>query len=123
MSADHDLERAQVLAAIDAAQKALEAARALVAGKGEAATPAVPGAGEADWRRLKAAARHCGVHPDTMVRWAVAYGLGRRIDRAWWIDMTRLKSWQNGESYPPIPPETASFRLEPNAEDPATKAD
>jgi len=123
MSTQHpDDERAQVLAAIDAAQRALDAARALVMGTGAVGTT-LPDASEPDWQRLKIAARHCKVHPETMVRWAVSHGLGRRIDRAWWIDMTRLKAWQNGESYAPIPPETVSFRVEPDAEDPPSTAE
>lgn len=55
---------------------------------------------EPDWRKLKDAARICGVHPETMSRWARSHGLGRRIDGGEWrIDMARVNAWQEGRPY------------------------
>lgn len=64
----------------------------------------VASAEQPDWRKLKDAARICGVHPDTMARQARANGLGSRIDGgAWRIDMTRVRAWQEVRPYARLP--------------------
>ncbi len=97
---DHTREIPDHVAALKAAREAIDRALALLVadGGGVARDDITP-----EWVNLAAAAHHCGRHPDSMARLVRANGLGRRIGRDWQIDMVRVRAWQEGRHYPPLP--------------------
>lgn len=107
-------DRAERIAALQAARAAIDHELALLAAGDDGAVADAGGTSGADWRSLKDAARICRVHPETMARWAHAHGLGRRIDRVWHIDMTRVRAWREDQPYArlrsDVPSDSASFR-------------
>jgi hypothetical protein len=58
---------------------------------------------EPDWTTLERAAVSCKIHPDTMAARAHKNGLGRKIGRSWMIDLNRVRAWETGQPYDPLP--------------------
>lgn len=56
----------------------------------------------AKWVTLSAAAWHCGRHVDRMAQLVRRHGLGRRVGKAWMVDMVRVEAWLQGRPYEPI---------------------
>jgi hypothetical protein len=96
---DHAHEVDDHIQALRQAREAIDRALALLAADGGA----VSDEARPQWVNLATAAHHCGRHPDSMARLVRANGLGRRIGRDWQIDMVRVRAWQEGCHFPPLP--------------------
>lgn len=94
------------VAALLQARKAIDDALAAL-GAADAVEPGVPATNEFDhpeWVNLATAAFRCGQkHVNTMARIVRSNGLGRREGRDWSVDMNRVRAWQEGRPYPPLP--------------------
>lgn len=97
-----------VLAALDRIRAEIDALRLIVAG--EASMPAAERASalddsEPEWVNLATAAALCRVHPDTMANRCRINGLGWRPGggRDYRVDMVRVRKWQEGRPYEPLP--------------------
>jgi hypothetical protein len=98
--------------------RALDEALALI----DARTPEP----QTEWTSLKEAASRCDCHVETMASRAARHGLGHRINREWAIDMVRVRAWQKGQPYSPLPQDSPSSgqkcRKERNASDDTSPA-
>lgn len=97
---------AEVLAALDAMQVALDRLRAAVLDSDPPATAtAVAADDEPQWVNLATAAALCRVHPDTMANRCRINGLGWKPGggRDYRVDMVRVRKWQEGRPYEPLP--------------------
>lgn len=97
------------IAALQAARDAIDREIALLS-DGAAAPPL--SIGDPDWVNLATAAHRCGRHVDSMARIVRARGLGRRVGRDWRVDMNRVRAWQEGRPFPPLPSEIVGHRGE-----------
>lgn len=56
----------------------------------------------AKWVTLSVAAWHCGRHVDRMAQLVKRHGLGRRVGKAWMVDIARVEAWLQKRPYEPI---------------------
>lgn len=57
---------------------------------------------EPEWTNLARAAIYCSVTEETMGQRAAKFGLGRKVGRAWSIDMVRVRAHLENRPYDPI---------------------
>lgn len=85
------------LAGLVAARDAIDREIALLAG-GDDSAPG-PMVVKSEWGSLKDAMKLCGIRDrKTMLSKVKAHGLGRKIDRVWRIEMTKLREWLKAQT-------------------------
>lgn len=92
--------QAEVIAALDAIQAALDRLRAAVLAGDPPHATVSRSTSSGDWRKLKDAARELKLHPETLAPQARKHGFGRRVPGgSWRIDMQRHAAWVAGEPF------------------------
>lgn len=107
LSATDDLARAKLLAAVDAAQRVLDEARALLGVADAAHAAAIPAPrSEPDWSpewgTLQQAATILQRSSETCVKIIRRNGLGAFTDGRWRVDLARCHAYCEGRPYPPM---------------------
>lgn len=106
--ADSGLVRAKLLAAVDAAQRALDEARALLGMSAAAQAPASETASPAesdwvpDWGKLSEAEKLLKCSRATALRKIGLHGLGHVVDRRWQVDLARVNALLAKKPFPPL---------------------
>lgn len=106
--ADSDLVRARLRAAVDAAQRALDEARALLGMSDAAQAPAIETASPAesgwvpDLGKLSEAEKLLKCSRATALRKIVLHGLEHVVDRRWQVDLARVHALLAKKPFPPL---------------------
>lgn len=101
-----DPARAKLLAAVAAAQRVLDEARALLSMADVAQAPAIPAAAEPawspEWGTLQQAVTILRRSSETCVKIIRRNGLGAFTDGRWRVDLARCRAYCEGRPYPPL---------------------
>lgn len=101
-TAGSDIAREKLLAAVDAAQRVLDEARALLGTAPAVAGPAAVPAWSPEWGTLQQAATILQRSSETCVKIIRRNGLGTFTDGRWRVDLARCRAYCEGRPYPPM---------------------